>query len=128
MSPKLYRVIYPVPDIETAVAFFRLVLRLTGERVSPGRHYFDLGGTILAVYDPAADGDEVAEWKHHPNQYIYIAVRDLEAALARAREAGAVVLGPGIEEMPWGERLVYARDPLGGPFCLVDDATLFTGN
>lgn len=128
MSPRLYRVILPVADIGRAVAFYSGLLELPGERVSPGRHYFDLGGTILAIYDPAADGDEVASWQYHPNQYIYISVGDLEAAFDRARDLGAELLSRHIESMPWGERLFYLRDPLGSPVCLVDERTLFLGS
>lgn len=128
MPIKLYRVIQPVTDIAQAERFYATLVGAPGERVSPGRHYFDLGGTILAVYDPAADGDELGEgWRHHPNQYIYMAVADLEAAVERAIEAGASPLGGGIQAMPWGERLFYARDPFGNPICLVDESTVFTG-
>lgn len=128
MQTKLYRVILPVTDIESSAEFYAALFELPGERVSPGRHYFDLGGTILAVYDPVADGDELGEgWRHHPNQYIYLGVDDLDGALERARDLGAVLVGDGIESMPWGERLFYARDPSGNPICLVDDKTLFTG-
>lgn len=116
----LFRVILPVPDIERAAAFYGAVLGVDGRRVSPGRHYFACGGTILACYDPQADGDDLAEgWRHHPNQYLYFAVADLEATGARDVSAIAV--------MPWGERLVYARDPFGHPIAAVDDQTLFTG-
>jgi catechol 2,3-dioxygenase-like lactoylglutathione lyase family enzyme len=55
--PRLFRVILPVTDIEEAKKFYGLVLGMPGERVSPGRHYFDCGGTVLACYDPVADGD-----------------------------------------------------------------------
>ncbi len=34
-----------------------VVLGVAGERVSPGRHYFDCEGVILACFDPRADGD-----------------------------------------------------------------------
>lgn len=125
--PRLYRVILPVDDIEKAAAFYGAVFETSGERVSPGRHYFDLGGTILALYDPVADGDARGQgWTHHENQYVYIAVGDLEAAMARAKEAGAEILSE-IETMPWGERLFYARDPFGAPISFVDETTLFTG-
>lgn len=127
MSPRLYRVILPVTDISEAVAFYAAVFQMAGERVSPGRHYFDLGGAVLAVYDPGADGDEPKDgWRHHPNQYLYFGVEDLEASLERARSAGARDLTD-IESMPWGERLFYAKDPFGNPICFVDDQTLFTG-
>ena len=57
MKARLYRVILPVDDIDRADRFYTELLGLAGERVSPGRHYFDCGGTILACYDPVADGD-----------------------------------------------------------------------
>ena len=128
MTPRLYRIILPVHDIETAVEFYSGLFEMKGQRVSPGRHYFDLDGTILAIYDPVADSDSAAEWKHHPNQYVYIAVSDVDAALRRARELGATLLVDKVELMPWGERLFYARDPSGNPICLVDAETLFLGS
>jgi len=125
--PKLYRVIQPVDDIARGERFYAAIAGSPGERVSPGRHYFDLGGTILAVYDPVADGDERGDgWRHHSHQFIYISVGDLEAAVRRALDAGAQALGE-IETMPWGERLFYAHDPFGNPICLVDERTVFTG-
>jgi predicted enzyme related to lactoylglutathione lyase len=128
MTPRLYRVILPVSDIAQAARFYGLMLDDPGERVSPGRHYFNCGGTILACYDPAADGDPVGEgWRFHENQYVYFAVADLEATLERAREAGCQRIDDSIAEMPWGERLFYANDPFGNPICFVDERTLFTG-
>ena len=127
MTPRLYRVIVPVRGIATAVEFYSGLFEMGGERVSPGRHYFDLGGTILALYDPAADGDPEAEWKYHPNQYVYVAVADVDAAFQRARDLGAELLSERVESMPWGERLFYARDPSGNPICLVDAETTFLG-
>jgi predicted enzyme related to lactoylglutathione lyase len=80
--PRLYRVILPISDIETATAFYRLLLDQPGRRVSPGRHYFDCGGTILACFDPRADGDNF-DAKANP-EHIYFAVPDLEAVFQRA--------------------------------------------
>ena len=123
--PRLFRVILPVSDIEAAASFYGRVLAMPGVRVSTGRHYFDCGGTILACYDALADTDPqpVA-----PNpQYIYFSVDDLEAALARAGQAGCSELGA-IDVRPWGERSFYARDPFGNPICFVDSQTLFTGS
>jgi predicted enzyme related to lactoylglutathione lyase len=96
--PRLFRVILPVTDIENAKTFYGLVLGMPGERVSPGRHYFDCGGTVLACYDPVADGDGIQEgWKHHPRQYVYFAVSDLDATLQRAIDAGCTVVEGGIQ-------------------------------
>lgn len=126
---KLYRVILPVSDINKAATFYEQVFDLSGQRVSPGRHYFDCGGTILACYDPVADGDPFDKgWHFHPNQYLYFAVPDLEATLARAQSAGCGELDQEIQQMPWGERLFYAKDPFGNPICFVDEKTMFVGN
>ena len=125
---KLYRVILPVSDIEAAAKFYGDLFDNEGQRVSPGRHYFDCEGTILACYDPAADGDPLGEgWRHHQNQYLYFSVQSLETAFTRAKEAGCSELNE-IVKMPWGERMFYAKDPFGNPICFVDETTLFTGH
>ncbi len=127
--PKLFRVILPVADIETAKTFYGLVLGMAGERVSPGRHYFDCGGTVLACYDPVADGDGLEEgWKDHPRQYVYFAVSDLDETHQRAMAAGATIVEGGIQRMPWEERMFWAKDPSGNPISFVDENTLFTGH
>ena len=125
---KLYRVILPVRNIDEAAAIYARLLDMPGYRVSPGRHYFDCGGTILACYDPVADGDgEDGGWRHHPNQFIYFSVADLEAAHQRAVEAGCKIVEGGIQKMPWGERMFWANDPYGNPISFVDEKTVFTG-
>ena len=110
MSIRLYRVILPVHDIDRAAAFYADLLGATGERVSPGRHYFDCGGTILACYDPVADGDG---WSHHFNQYVYFSVDDLEAVFTKAQHLPCEALDDEIAAMPWGERLFHAKDAFG---------------
>ena len=126
-TPRLYRIILPVSDIERAVAFYAAVFGAPGQRISPGRHYFNCGGTILACYDPVADGDgEQGGWRFHPLQYLYFAVPDLEAVFTRVKAAGGTIDGR-IETMPWGERMFYARDPFGSRISFVDERTLFTG-
>ena len=126
-TPRLYRVILPVADIAQAAAFYGAVFGTEGQRVSPGRHYFNCGGTILACYDPVADGDGADDgWRPHPLQYLYFAVPDLEATLTRVQQAGGTI-DAAIATMPWGERLFYARDPFGSRICFVDERTLFTG-
>jgi predicted enzyme related to lactoylglutathione lyase len=128
MAFELYRVILPVKDIEEAVRFYSRVLRIGGERVSPGRHYFACGGTILACYDPVADGDPIGKgWLQHASQYIYFATNELEAALESVRDAGGKIAAS-IETKPWGERMFYATDPFGNPISFVDERTVFRGS
>ncbi|MDA8016526.1 MAG: hypothetical protein MPN21_03675 [Thermoanaerobaculia bacterium] len=90
--PKLFRVLLPVSDIERAASFYAAVLGQQGYRVSPGRHYFDCEGTILACYDPAADGDggEAVPL----TESLYLAVDDLKDGTTSTRR---------------GRQLQYAR-------------------
>lgn len=133
MGATLFRIILPVSDIEQAAKFYEAVLAAAGRRVSAGRHYFDCGGTILALFDPSADGDG-----HEPiplPEPIYLAVDDLSATRARCAAAGAAfaageVHGDPAGEIatrPWGERSFYAADPFGNPLCFVQRGTEFTG-
>jgi catechol 2,3-dioxygenase-like lactoylglutathione lyase family enzyme len=132
-TPRLYRVILPVGDIERDARFYGELLGAEGRRVSPGRHYFDAGDVIVALMDPNADGEGA---KARPNQdHVYFAVRDLEAVFARARRVGGLVQEKGdgglpmgeIATRPWGERSFYMLDPSGNPLCFVDEKTIFTG-
>ena len=131
---KLFRVIIPVADVERATRFYEKVLDTPGQRVSPGRHYFDCEGTILACYDPRADGDGYSATPIP--EPVYISVDDLDGTFQRARDAGAVFasevvpdVGPlgEIAVRPWGERSVYATDPFGNPLCFVSRDSVFTG-
>ena len=125
MDPHLFRVILPVRNIEQATRFYSKLLGTEGKRVSSGRHYFDCGGTILACFDPRADGDE---FEAQPNAgHIYFTVDDLEAVHGLARAAGCRSLEAEIHTRAWGERSFYARDPFGNPICFVDAATAFSG-
>jgi predicted enzyme related to lactoylglutathione lyase len=122
---KLFRVILPVSDIDLAEKFYSSVLQMPGKRVSSGRHYFDCGGTILACFDPKADGDGF-EAKPNPD-HVYLAVGDLEVVYTRAAAAGCQSIDQKIEIQPWGERSFYAKDPFGNPICFVDEKTVFRG-
>jgi uncharacterized glyoxalase superfamily protein PhnB len=120
---QLFRVIVPVNDVQLAQQFYGSLLEQEGVRVSPGRHYFGCGGTILACFDPKADGDP---WDATPNpDHLYFAVDDLQSAFDRATRGGAVILRP-IETQPWGERSFYCADPFGNKLCFVERGTLFT--
>ncbi len=132
-TPRLYRVIVPVGDIEQAANYYTRLLEVEGRRVSPGRHYFDCGGIILALFNPRSDGDP-SDVKPLPD-YVYFAVDDLEAIFHRAEEIGGLSPGTGagnlpmgrIETRPWGEQSFYMREPFGNPLCFVDEKTVFTG-
>ena len=130
----LFRVIVPVRDIERAAAFYSAILGDTGQRVSQGRHYFDCDGTILACYDPIADGDD---YEATPlTEPLYFAVDDLDEVYERAAHAGAffpednvpdVGLLGAIEQRPWGELSFYTADPFGNPLCFVSRDSVFKG-
>lgn len=122
-APRLFRVILPAGDLQSSVAFFASVFEEPGERVSPGRHYFRCGQTILAIVDPIADGNAAPG---RPNSdHVYFSVTGLEAWLDRVAAVGAT--SPGIAKRPWGERSFYCHDPFGNPLCFVEEGTEFTG-
>ena len=121
----LFRVILPVTDVDAAADFYEELLQLPGKRVSPGRHYFDCEGTILACFEPGRDGDS---FTLPPNpDHIYFAVDVLEDVLERARNLPCKALDESINKMPWGETSFYATDPFGNKICFVDRKTMFTG-
>ena len=121
----LHRVILPVNDLEKAASFYGTLFDLRGERVSPGRHYFQCGEVIMACYDPRADGDE---FDAQPNpDHVYFAVENLEEVFARARKLPCQELESAIMTRPWGERSFSAKDPFGNPICIVDAKTTFSG-
>jgi len=130
---RVYRIALPSSDIERDVRFFQEILSIDGSRASPGRHYFDCGGTIISCYDAAANGD--VKRPRANDEYIYFAVDDIDATYARARKAGAPLdftplpnigaLGE-VLTRPWGERSFYTCDPSGNPLCFTAADTVFT--
>ena len=133
MIAKLFRVILPVTDIEKAATFYAHVRGSPGMRISAGRHYFDCGGTILACFDPKADGDG---YDPKPNpEWLYFTVENIEATYETCKEAGATFRAGNVHgdpagkiaKRPWGERSFYIEDPFGNKICFVDVRTTFTG-
>ena len=129
LGARLYRVIHPVNDIERAAAVYGEILGASGQRVSPGRHYFDCGGTILACYDSRADGDGPADPpRYQDDQFIYLSVPDLDATYKAAVRLGFRIREGGIQSMPWGERMFWATDPFGNQVSFVAAGTEFLGS
>jgi len=75
----------------------------------------------IAIKDEYGDG-----WKFHKNQYIYIAVDNLQNVYKKMKHSDCKYVGE-IGKMPWGETLFYANDPFDNPICFVDEKTIFTG-
>ena len=125
MPPRLYRIILPVTDIERAAIFYAALLGIPGQRVSPGRHYFDCNGTILACLDPLADGERRPATANP--EHIYFSVADLETIFERTKHVGCRDVDASIKTQPWGERMFYAVDPFGNQISFVDERTVFTG-
>ena len=125
MELKLYRVIVPVSDIEKAQSFYSKLFEMKGERVSPGRHYFTLGGTIMACLDPVVekDSDTVV-----PNpEHIYISTDKINDMFLKLQILNPIEMENQIEMRPWGEKSFYFTDPFGNKVCIVDSKTIFTG-
>ena len=132
-AARLFRVIIPVTNIDDSARFYSAILDSPGMRISNGRHYFNCGGVILAVYDAVADGDR--EPVRHNAEHVYFAVSDLAAVFARAQKTGGLSTETGdgklamgeIRKRPWGEVSFYMHDPSGNPICFVDESSIFKG-
>ncbi len=133
-TPRIFRVLLEVGNLDTAQRFYETLLATEGRQVGGGRVYFDAGSVILALVDPTAEGSKSIATLP---ESLYFATTSLEDVYQRARELGC--LAPGlihndpanpagaIVVRPWGERSFYAVDPFGNPLCFVDGPTLFTG-
>ncbi len=127
--PKIFRVTLEVSDIDEAAGFYTKLLGTEGKRHPGARHYFDCGGVILSVIDPTRGGLPPTPGP----KSLYFAVRDLDAAHARAEALGALAPYKVHDEpagearkRPWGERSFYVIDPWGNDLCFVEDGTLYT--
>ena len=123
MTPRLYRVILPVRDLDAARRFYEVLLGLQSEQVSQGRRYFDCGGVVLALLDRAVEGDD-RPYASNP-ETVYFAVDDLEETRARAAAAGGAPSA--IETRPWGETSFYVDDPDGNSLCFAAAGSEFRG-
>ncbi len=116
-----------VPDVARAVDFYRNSLGLTLVR-----HLFDGSVAEMACAsarifllqkaggEPATGASRpVRDYgRHWTPVHLDFVVEDVDAALRRARDAGAAVES-GVRSHPWG-RLALLADPFGNGFCLVE--------
>lgn len=114
-----------VDDLELALAFYRDAFGFT-----MGRRLGDAGVELLggpaplyllakAAATPAFEGDTRHRDynRHWTPLHLDFVVDDIDAAVARATHAGAVLEHP-IDTQAWG-RLALMHDPFGHGFCLV---------
>jgi predicted enzyme related to lactoylglutathione lyase len=115
-----------VPDMEQGIAFYTVALGLeVGRRFDAG--FVELVGRDVPIYllckDPGtrigpASGDRRRYERHWSPVHADFAVDDIDLAIARALEAGAVQEGETCDA-PYG-RLAMFADPFGHGFCLIE--------
>lgn len=128
-TPKIFRVMVEVADLEAATAFYADLLGTPGQRHPGARHYFDCGGVVLAVLDVTEGGMRPTPGP----KPIYFAVEDIDDVHKRAKSLDTLapfqVHGQpacDVVERPWGERSFYVTDPWGNELCFVHEGTLYT--
>lgn len=113
-----------VPDTEAAIAFYTRAFSLRVHRSFEG--FVELVGAGVRIYllakapgsapFPGATGTRAYE-RHWAPVHFDLVVKDLDLAIARAREAGArIELEPRTEV--YG-RIAQLRDPFGNGFCIL---------
>jgi extradiol dioxygenase family protein len=120
-APRVYRIAIPVHDIDAAARFYGALLGVAGVRVCASRHNFDCGGTVVACFDPSADGE-----RYDPAAQaamLYLTVADVDALFTLARGLRFAEIDAAVQDQPWGERSFYGRDPFGNRLCFVAEAT-----
>lgn len=128
MVPSLdLRACLDVDDVERGIAFYTDGLGLeVGRRF--GDDWVELVGApvpldllLRPAGSPANPGPEAPSRtydRHWTPVHLDFVVSDLDAAVDRARKAGATVEG-GTRSYPWG-RIARMADPFGHGFCLLE--------
>ena len=113
-----------VPDLERAEAFYRAAFGLTVRRRF-GADGVELAGLPVALFllrkaaGTIGAGNSPRRYhRHWTPVHLDVVVADIDAALARAEAAGAVVEQP-VKVAAWG-RLAVLADPFGHGFCLIE--------
>jgi hypothetical protein len=119
---KLFRVILPIGEIESASTFYGEVLGTAGERVSGNRHYFDCDGVLLACVVP----EDKPSMEPNP-EHLYLSTTEALESVRDTWLGGGGTLDDDIRGRDWGETSFYGRDPWGNKVCFVAAGTEFTG-
>jgi catechol 2,3-dioxygenase-like lactoylglutathione lyase family enzyme len=119
------RVCIDVDDLEKALTFYTEVLGL-----KVGRRFGDSGAELLggsapidllakpAGSQPSPNSFSVRDYRRHWTPvHLDFVVTDVEAAVKRAQERGAVLEHP-IKDQAWG-RLALLADPFGHGICFL---------
>jgi predicted enzyme related to lactoylglutathione lyase len=115
-----------VDDLAKAEAFYTEALGLSGGRRF-GEGAVELTGLAAPIYLLAKPAGSVASptsgqtrdyGRHWTPAHIDIVVDDIEAAVARATDAGGALESP-VSVANWG-KLALMADPFGHGFCLIE--------
>ncbi len=106
-----------VVDGKAMAEFYRQVLQVEPHIDEPGMRAFRVGGAELGLMPRSGIRrllPTLPEFSENPapSCELYLIVKDPEPMLARALEAGALLVSPG-ETRSWGEWAAYCRDPEG---------------
>ena len=112
-----------VDDLERAIVFYTSGLGLTLSRRLFGGQVAELHGAAAPIHllgkaeGSATAGSKRSYARHWTPVHLDFCVDDLEAAVKRALDAGAVQEGA-LREDTWG-RIATFSDPFGHGFCLM---------
>ena len=124
--PRAFPIIY-TPDVARAAAFYSGRLGFQEIfRMPPGDEAgyvgLELDDSRLGLVDEAWPAERIGVRRGDaPRFELWIYVDDVDATVARLREADVPVLAEP-EAMPWGERMAYVSDPDGNPVALAAQA------
>ena len=108
-----------VQDQQRSHDLYRVLLDREPVIDVPGMTEFDLGGCKLGLMPASGIARIITPALPHPDAghgvprcELYLRVDDLDAAIARAMQAGLVVISPAADR-DWGDRVAYFADPDG---------------
>lgn len=123
---KLYRVTLPVSNIDEATRFYRGLLGIDGERISPGWHYFHCEGVTLACHDPRAENEPADASPHRAP--VFLSVEELLLQIRqRVMIHGGTALDSAPRVLPTGEEGLSVQDPFGNLLCFVRSSSVLRG-